>query len=104
MDAYPEDYVAHNRPLILLSGLEAEPSNDESNVSVDYYPLLQEKGVKIDSDFPPLLGSSAAELRNILLRKDASEVIGSPPNATKPKKTRSSGAGFKIKSVGRVCG
>lgn len=104
MEAYPEDYVAHNRPLILLSGLETETFNDESDLSVDYCPLLHENGVKVDSDFPPLLSSSAVELRNILLRNDASGVVGSSPDVTKPAKTRSSEAGFKIKSVGRVSG
>lgn len=104
MEAYPEDYVAYNRPFILLSGLEAESSNAEPGLSDDYYPLLHEEGVKIDSDFPPLGGSIAGELRDVLLENDASGSAGSSQNVAKPTKTRNSKTGFKIKSIGRVGG
>lgn len=96
MEAYPEDYVAYNRPFILLSGLEAESSNVEPGLSDDYYPLLHEKGVKIDSDFPLLSGSIAGELRDVLLENDASGPVA------KSRRTRNSETGFKIKSIGRV--
>lgn len=103
METYPEDYVAHNRPFILLSGLEAESSNVEPGSS-DYYPLLHEKGVKIDSDFPALCGSIAGELRDVLLENDVSGSVGNPRNVAKPMKTRNSETGFKIRSIGRVGG
>ena len=96
MDAYPQDYVTHNLPLVLLSGLESE-SKDEPE-SVDY-PLLREKGVKIDSDFPPVSGSTAEELRSVLLDEDASQVAW---NAREDTNARLFGVGYKIKSIGRV--
>lgn len=100
MDAYPEDYIVQNLPLILLSGLEAE-SNDESE-SVNgnaKYPLLREKGIEISSDFPPLSGDVAEELRGVLLEEDASQA---PWNFRNDVHGKSTGVGVKIKSVGRV--
>jgi hypothetical protein len=99
MDAYPEDYVVHNLPFILLSGLEADPP-DEAGSSVPEYPLLLEKGPRIYSDFPPLSGPTAEALRRKLLEEDASEV---PWDNREPTSTGYSGIGYKIKSVGRVC-
>lgn len=96
MDAYPQDYVTHNLPLVLLSGLESE-SKDEPE-SIDY-PLLREKGVKIDSDFPPVSGSTAEELRRVLLDEDASQVAW---NAREDTNARLFGVGYKVKSIGRV--
>ncbi|KAJ5086356.1 hypothetical protein NUU61_007663 [Penicillium alfredii] len=98
MDAYPEDYVNHNLPLVLLSGLEAE---DEGNPEVSInYPLIQEKGPKIFSDFPPLGGAVAEDLRRALLEQDGSQMpwksrvnINGNPSASNIR--------FKIKSIGR---
>lgn len=101
MDAYPEDYVSHNLPLVLLSGLEVK-SGDEAGSSLDY-PLLAEKGPKIFSDFPPLSGALAEELRNVFLDEDGSQMpwraaSGSNENPSAPQ------IGYKIKSIGRVSG
>ncbi|KAJ5281877.1 hypothetical protein N7478_007249 [Penicillium angulare] len=96
MDAYPEDYINHNLPLVLLSGLEAG-SEDEINQTVDY-PLLAENGLKIFSDFPPLSGAVAEELRSVLLEEDASQ----KPWKYVPSVTGTSlQIGYKIKSTGR---
>ncbi|KAJ5489619.1 hypothetical protein N7539_004509 [Penicillium diatomitis] len=70
MDAYPQDYVAHNLPLVLLSGLQ--PDNEYDSKAPARYPLLEEKGTKIVSDFPPLSGAIAEELRRALLAEDGS--------------------------------
>jgi hypothetical protein len=99
MDAYPEDYVVHNLPFLLLSGLEPD-SEDDLGPSCTNYPLLDEKGVKIYSDFPPLSGSVAEELREILLTQDASRA---PWDARDDIHARSPEVEYKIKSVGRVC-
>jgi hypothetical protein len=99
MDAYPEDYVNHNLPLVLLSGLEADTEND-ANPTVDY-PLLAEKGPRIFSDFPPLSGAVAEELRRALLEEDGSQMpwragLTSGGNATSPH------IAYRIRSSGRV--
>ncbi|KAJ5546892.1 hypothetical protein N7494_004477 [Penicillium frequentans] len=96
MDAYPEDYVNHNLPLILLSGLEAGVE-DENGSSVDY-PLLAETGSRIFSDFPPLSGAVAEELRSALLEEDGSQKPWRStvsPNGTAPQ------IRYNIKSIGR---
>lgn len=97
MDAYPEDYVTHNLPFILLSGLDADVE-DETEPSGVQYPLIHEKGTKISSDFPPLSGPVAEELRRILLEEDASEAPWNSRNDIE----RSGRIGFRLKSVGRV--
>ncbi|KKK16729.1 hypothetical protein ARAM_004173 [Aspergillus rambellii] len=97
MDAYPQDYVAHNLPFILLLGLEQDTS-DDSKKEWDNYPLLKEKGVKIESDFPPLDESAAEELRSVFLGLDASRAPWDPRDDAFSEE---SGIEFKIKSVGR---
>lgn len=97
MDAYPEDYVNHNLPLILLSGLEAGVE-DNNGSSVDY-PLLAETGPRVFSDFPPLSGAVAEELRSALLEEDGSQKSWrstASPNGTALQ------IRYKIKSIGRV--
>lgn len=96
MDAYPEDYVTHNRPFVLLSGLELETKDEPESIE---YPLLRERGHKIFSDFPPVGGMTAEELRRVLLNEDASRAQGSSKDDAAEA---SFGAGFKIKSIGRV--
>jgi hypothetical protein len=99
MDAYPQDYVNHNLPLVLLSGLEADAEDDSRN-GVDY-PLLAEKGAKIFSDFPPLSGAVAEELRRVLLEEDGSQMpwrAGTASNGNSP----STHIAYRIRSSGRV--
>lgn len=96
MDAYPEDYVAHNLPFVLLSGLETETKDEPESVD---YPLLREKGPKIYSDFPPVSGMTAEELRRALLDEDASQV---PWNSRDEMDVSPLGVGYKVKSIGRV--
>ncbi|THC98211.1 hypothetical protein EYZ11_002293 [Aspergillus tanneri] len=98
MDAYPEDYVVNNLPFILLSGLEASSEDDLQPRGVDY-PLLHEKGARIYSDFPPLNGPIAKELREMLLEEDASEIPWKPRDSAHTGLPRIK---YKIKSVGRT--
>ncbi|KAJ5957822.1 hypothetical protein N7501_012101 [Penicillium viridicatum] len=100
MDAYPEDYVNHNLPLILLSGLEADPENDTETSSS--YPLLLEKGTHIFSDFPPLSGAVAEELRSLLLEEDSSQMPWKS-RVTVSGNTTIANIGYRIKSSGRSC-
>ena len=98
MDAYPEDYVAHNLPFILLSGLETSSDDDLQDVRADY-PLLREKGKRIYSDLPSLSGPVAEELRRVLLEEDASRI---PWDLRDDAYENPSKLEYKIKSVGRV--
>ncbi len=60
MDAYPEDYVVHNRPLILLSGLTQAPSPAAPADS----PLLEVGALEISSSLPPIESDIAEQLRS----------------------------------------
>lgn len=99
MDAYPDDYVNHNLPLVLLSGLEA--GSEDHHEPLAEYPLLSERAHHIFSDFPPLSGAVADELRRVLLAEDGSQMpwkAGQSFNGN-PSAPR---IGYKIKSTGRV--
>jgi hypothetical protein len=99
MDAYPEDYVNHNLPFVLLSGLEAD-TEDASETSSSY-PLLLEKGTHIFSDFPPLSGAVAEELRSLLLEEDCSQMPWKS-RVNLSGNTNTSNIGYRVKSSGRV--
>jgi hypothetical protein len=101
MDAYPEDYLARNLPFVLISGLEptAEHDSETDEVAEVAYPLLPEKGVQIYSDFPPLTGAIAEELRRALLEEDASKA---PWDTNEEMHTTASGVEYRIRSIGRV--
>ncbi|KAL4877211.1 Gryzun, putative trafficking through golgi-domain-containing protein [Aspergillus karnatakaensis] len=97
MDAYPEPYVAHNLPFILLSGLENGISEVVSRTE-ERVESLNRNWVVIESDFPPLVGPVAEELRGVFISEDASRAPWEPQHdidADNPQ------IGYKIKSVGR---
>lgn len=98
MEAYPQDYVEHNLPLIILSGLQ--PQSDLSRDAFDQSrsPLL-EGGFRIRTDAEPVTGSTAQSLLRAFLAADSSDT---PWNSrATPQKAQNSGS-FRIKSVGRV--
>jgi len=99
MDAYPEDYVNHNLPLVLLSGLEAD-AGDNSGAGSDY-PLLSERGTHIFSDFPPLSGGVAEELRSLLLQEDGTQMPWKS-RVNMGRNTTTANVAYRIKSSGRV--
>ncbi len=98
MDAYPQPYVANNFPFVLLCGLEADSTHSESHTDESScpYPLLKENGIVIESDFPPLEGEVAEELRGVFLAEDASQGPKDDISEERPR------VEYKIKSVGRV--
>ena len=96
MEAYPPDYVQHNLPLILLSGLAA--SNDGNGVSSDNCRNLLEGGFRIKSDAPPLTGRGAeALLQNFLATTSSDEHANGSSIAREHQ-----GGRYKIRSIGRV--
>jgi hypothetical protein len=99
MDAYPSDYIVHNLPLILLSGLGSDPEALGPSKPDDLqYPRLRENGVQIFSDIPALTGSAADQLLDALLNEDASEA----PWNSRSDGGGAGGIGFRVKRVGRV--
>jgi len=97
MDAYPGDYVDHNLPLILLSGLGPDDVDAGFQEGANR-KLLIDGGFKIKTEIPPMTGAVAEGLLDTLSAADSSNRrwngrAGSGQDTTPP---------FKVKRVGRV--
>ena len=97
MNAFPQDYVVHNLPLLLLSGLESGTIKDQDAIDPSKV-LLREGGFRISTDLPPVSGDVATTLRDILLQSDASLAKWNG----KAISAKVYGGGYRIRSVGRV--
>ena len=97
MEVYPEDYVEHNLPLVILSGLGAE-SNTSEEASERSRSLLLEGGFRIKADAPPLTGSTADELLQAFISRDSSSVSWNSRTTSASDNV----GNFRIKRVGRV--
>lgn len=95
MEAYPSAFVAHNVPLVILSGLGSQPPLGHEQVP---YPLLGEKGIKITSESPPVTGPSAEKLLSIFLELDARDAAWNG----RPGRGKMGTMGFKMKAIGKV--
>ncbi|KAH0563136.1 hypothetical protein GP486_002291 [Trichoglossum hirsutum] len=95
MDVYPPDYLAHNLPLIVLSGL-ATSSQDPEPASYDY-PLLQENGIRVTSNLPPVDSPNAGPLLRYFLELDASHTSWS----ARAYKDAVGSMRFRVRVVGR---
>lgn len=94
MEAYPEEYVAHNLPLLVLSGLpQAHHVKASSELS-----SAAGSGVRLASEIPPLSGSRAEQLLETLLRADGASLPWSDHGLAE----RGGLIGFKISAIGRV--
>jgi trafficking protein particle complex subunit 11 len=89
MDAYPQDYVEHNLPLVYLSGLTT-PST-ENDASAGSGPLVDAK--------LPLVQSERREqlLQDFLSLEGASQAWNA-----RTSKNKNDLIGFKFRPVGRV--
>jgi trafficking protein particle complex subunit 11 len=98
MEAYPKDYIEHNLPLIILSGLQSQSDLSRDAPEQSRNPLL-EGGFRIRTDAEPVTGSTAEGLLQAFLTADSSD---SPWNSRATPKKTDNGGSFRIKSVGRV--
>lgn len=97
MEAFPEDYVAHNLPLLVLSGIgqdEDGPSTSSDNST----KLLQEGGFRIRTNTPPLTGRTSLSLLRAFLAFDGTDAS----KTRKLLREKDSLGPFKIRRVGRV--
>jgi hypothetical protein len=96
MEAYPEDYVAHNLPFIALAGL---PTTDSSNNASTTTPNShQGSGLAITDNSPPLSGPHADSILDEFLRAHGASLSWSEHALTE----RAGLIGFRLSSVGRV--
>ncbi|KAI9735233.1 MAG: hypothetical protein M1834_001823 [Cirrosporium novae-zelandiae] len=93
MDAYPPDYITHNLPLIVLSGLTPDRElTDDANAAS--YPLLYEKGARVTCELPPLEGRTADRIKQTFFEADAS-------NASWNSRNANGFIGYHMKTIGR---
>lgn len=96
MEAYPHDYVVHNLPLVLLSGLES--TTVETSIGEKSQAYLGDGGFRIRADLPPVQHPLKDDLRATLLSYDRSDA----PWQSHPSDKTEQPHAFKIRSVGRV--
>lgn len=93
MEAYPQEYIEHNLPLVILSGLGGR-SNETSLGS----SLPNKSGTRLQSASPECNGERAHALLSEFLKLDGSS---QPWNAT--SLPNSSGMmKYRMKTIGRV--
>jgi hypothetical protein len=96
MEAYPPDFVVHNLPFIVLSGLatsqELEPPPPVQNV------LPGRAVTSINSELPAVTGDRADELLQEFLSADGTNAPWNGRGFSRRGITH----GFRIRSVGRV--
>ncbi|RMZ78713.1 hypothetical protein DV737_g3757, partial [Chaetothyriales sp. CBS 132003] len=96
MDAFGDDYVVHNLPLLLICGLGESPQA-EKDTTLHPGPPLQEGGFRISIDLPDLDGRLANLVQSALCSHDGSQAPWKAQSASgKDAKL------FKTKLVGRV--
>jgi hypothetical protein len=87
MDGYAPAYVAHNLPLLIVSGLGADPSPTNAR--------LKEGGVIITSDIAPLESEDAKALLEHFKDNDAESLPWNGYEHSEKNK-------FRVKIIGRV--
>ncbi|KAF2808509.1 uncharacterized protein BDZ99DRAFT_572364 [Mytilinidion resinicola] len=95
MDAYPPEYIAHNLPLIVLSGLGSTPELEAIPPVQDV--LLGRRSTPISSELPPVTGQRADQLLQEFLSTDARDAAWNNVTETRKGAVR----GFRIRPVGR---
>jgi hypothetical protein len=94
-EGYPNDYVAHNLPLVVLSGLcPSPPLHDATR----FPPVYSGLGTEIESELP-LVADKRAEL---LLEEFRSCEKSDEQWNSKPIQGKSALMGFTFRAVGRV--
>jgi hypothetical protein len=96
MDAYPPEYVQHNLPFIVLSGLGA---GQELEPPAPVHKVLPGRAVTtISAETPPVTGTHAEALLQDFLSADGTNA---PWNARAPAR-KDLAHSFRIRAVGRV--
>jgi hypothetical protein len=94
-DGYPPDYIAHNLPLIVLSGLSpAQPLVDDT----DFPEVYEGRGTELTSESPPVEGERAEQLLQEFYHCTKTDDQWN----SKPVQGRSGLLGFRFRAVGRV--
>ena len=93
MDAYPSEYIVHDLPLVVLSGLgQPEPDSRPGD------DLLLDGGYPVVSDLPPVTGERADQLLQDFHSHDGKDAAWN----ARAGKGNGVASGFAIRAVGRV--
>lgn len=94
MDAYPQELITHEAPLVVVSGLGARERHSE----IPPYPLLN-NGFHVFCDLPPITDDTAERLVDYFQKNDATGLWGrrGERGAKGPQLPV-----FRIRLVGRV--
>ena len=96
MDAYPAEYVQHNLPFIVLSGLG---TTQELDAPRPVHNVLPGRAVtSIASDVPPVTGKHTEALLQDFLSADGTDA----PWNGRASSRQGLAHGFRIRAVGRV--
>lgn len=99
MDAYPPELVAHETPLLLVSGLGAPELYADLESDARYsYPLLAENGTRVASTVPPVTTPAGELLLGQFLKADSSGIWA----GRTAEKLKSQTPAWRIRAVGRV--
>lgn len=90
MEAFPDEYVAHNLPLVILSGFETDHASSKD-------PAQRGNGVRLISELPLLANHGAAQLLEEFLKADGASQAWSEHASS----DKSGLIGFKLTSTGR---
>ena len=96
MDAYPPDYVAHNLPLVVLSGFST--TEEPEAVQPVHHVLPGRATTTITSEIPPVARERAQQLLQTFL----SVADGSALPWNGRGLSGRNNVGFRIRTVGRV--
>ena len=94
MEAYPTEYVEHNLPLVILSGLGERQDND---MSASVLPR-QESGTKFQCTTPECSGERAQYLLQQLLSLDGTDLPWNASALPGPLAVLR----YRMKAIGRV--
>jgi hypothetical protein len=97
MDAYPSYYIAHNVPLIVLSGLGPEHP-EEAKKDGSQFPAFEGNGIRVSSTAPTIETTDATQLLKHFLAADVTRIDQSSRKADR----KASDPVFRIKAMGRV--
>lgn len=96
MDDYPPEYIQHNLPFIVLSGLG---TTAEPDAPAPVQNVIRGRAVTtITSEIPPVTGDRATQLLQHFLSADGTNA---PWNGRAPSRKGVSQS-FRIRAVGRV--
>jgi trafficking protein particle complex subunit 11 len=96
MDAYPPEYVDHNLPLIVLSGLE--PTTDHGVLPPVQDVLPGRATITLSAEIPAVTGERAQQLLHELLSADGRDA---PWNA-RGLNHRGNTIAYRMRTAGRV--